>query len=55
MTEAGARGVLQNFAKFNFIKKETQVQVFPFEFCEIFKNTFFTEHHRTTTFDMTNI
>ena len=28
----------------NFIKKETLAQVFSFEFCEIFKNTFFTEH-----------
>ena len=30
--------------KFNFIKKETLVQVFSSEFCEISKNTFFTEH-----------
>ena len=28
----------------NFIKKETLVQVFSCEFCEISKNTFFTEH-----------
>ena len=28
----------------NFIKKETLAQVFLCEFCEIFKNTFFTEH-----------
>ena len=43
------KGVLKNFAKFtgkhlshacNFIKKETLVQVFFCEFCEIFKNTF---------------
>ena len=27
----------------NFIKKETQGQVFTCEFCEISKNTFFTE------------
>ena len=27
----------------NFIKKETLAQVFLCEFCEIFKNTFFTE------------
>ena len=26
---------------FNFIKKETLVQVFSYEFCEISKNTFF--------------
>ena len=30
------------------IKKETLAQVFSFDFCEIFKNTFFTEHLRTT-------
>ena len=28
----------------NFIKKETLAQGFSFEFCEISKNTFFTEH-----------
>ena len=28
----------------NFIKKETLSQVFSCEFCEIFKNTFFTKH-----------
>ena len=32
----------------NFIKKETLAQVFSFEFYEIFKNTFFTEHLWTT-------
>ena len=32
----------------NFIKKETLAQVFSCEFCEIFKNTIFTEHLRTT-------
>ena len=32
----------------NFIKKETLAQVFSCEFCEIFKNTFFTEHLWTT-------
>ena len=32
----------------NFIKKETLVQVFSCEFCEIFKNTYFEEHLRTT-------
>ena len=34
----------------NFIKKETLAQVFSCEFWEIFKNTFFTEHLRATTF-----
>ena len=28
----------------NFIKKESLAQVFSCEFCEIFKNAFFTEH-----------
>ena len=28
----------------NFIKKDSLVQVFSCEFCEISKNTFFTEH-----------
>ena len=31
-----------------FIKKETLAQVFSCEFCEISKNTFFTEHLRAT-------
>ena len=43
------KGVLRNFAKFTgkhllhslfFDKKETLVQVFSCEFCELFKNTF---------------
>ena len=33
---------------YNFIKKETMAQVFFYEFCEFFKNIFFTEHLRTT-------
>ena len=32
----------------NFIKRETLAQVFSCEFWAIFKNTFFTEHLRTT-------
>ena len=32
----------------NFIKKETLAEVLSCEFCEIFKNTFFTEHLWTT-------
>ena len=32
----------------NLIKKETLTQVFSCEFCEIFKNTFFTEDLRAT-------
>ena len=29
---------------YKFINQETLTQVFPCEFCKIFKNTFFTEH-----------
>ena len=31
----------------NFIKKEALVRILLYEFCEIFKNTFFIEHLRT--------
>ena len=49
------KGVLRNFTKFtgndllacSFIKKETLSQVFSWEFCEIYKNIFSTEHLRT--------
>ena len=30
----------------NFVKREALAQVISYEFCEIFKNTFFIEHHR---------
>ena len=36
------------FRKRHFIKKETLTLVFSCEFCEISKNTFFTEHLRAT-------
>ena len=53
------KGVLRNFTKIqvcnkiqpqacNIIKKETLAHVFSCEFCEISKNTFFTEHLRVT-------
>ena len=50
------KGALRNFAKFTrkhlcqslFFTKETLVQVCSCEFCEISKNTFFTEHLLTT-------
>ena len=42
-SEAAARVVLCKKAS-KFIKKETLSQVFSCEFCEISKNTFFTEH-----------
>ena len=34
----------ENTCTCNFIKKETLTQMFSCEFCEISKNTFFTEH-----------
>ena len=37
-----------NLNVYNFIKKKTQAQVFSCKFCEIFMNTFVTEHLRTT-------
>ena len=59
------KGVLINFAKFagehleaeacNFIKKETLAQVFFRESFEISKNTFFTEHLRTTASECSEI
>ena len=49
--EAATRAVLQNKLflctfnqAYNFINKETLVQVFSCEFCKISKNTFFTKH-----------
>ena len=36
-------------------KNETLAQMFSCEFCEIYKNTFFVEHHRTTVFDYSSI
>ena len=38
----------QSTVLLNFIKKETLEQVFSCEFCEISKNTVFTEHLWTT-------
>ena len=35
----------------NFIKKEALGQVFSYEFCEIFKNTFFMEHRHWSFFE----
>ena len=49
------KGVLKNFA--NFAGKhlcwsllETETQVFSYEICEFFKNTYFEKHLRTTAF-----
>ena len=36
----------------NFIKRETLAQLFSYEFCEIFKNKFFTEQLRVTASDI---
>ena len=30
----------------NFIKRETLAQLFSYEFCDIFKKTFFTDYQR---------
>ena len=52
------KGVLKNFEIFtgkhrglktcNFFKKRPPTQVFSCEYCEIFKNTYFEKHLRTT-------
>ena len=39
---------LQLLTMMEYLKKETLAQMFPCEFCEISKNTFFTEHLCTT-------
>ena len=36
-----ADGIFMRAEACNFIKKETLAQVFPYEFCEFPKNTFF--------------
>ena len=59
------KDVLKNFAEFtekhkcqslflseSLNKKETLAQVFPCEFCQIFKNPFFTGHFRATASDI---
>ena len=50
LVRSSHQGVLckKVFEACNFIKKETLAQVFSCEFCEISKNTFFTEHLYTT-------
>ena len=35
----------------NFLKKESLAQMFSYEFCDIFMNTFFTEHIRLVRFE----
>ena len=62
------KGALRSFTKFTgkqlcqslrpatlSVKKETQAQVFSCEFCEISKNTFFTEHLWWLLLDITKI
>ena len=41
-----------SFLDYNFINKETPAQVFSCKFCEIFRSTYFTEHLRTTAFEI---
>ena len=45
------RRLLLTIEACNFIKKETMAQMFSCKCCGIFKNTFFTEHLRTTASD----
>ena len=45
----------ENTCACNFIKKASQALVFSYEFCEISKNTFFTEHAWTTASYLTNL
>ena len=43
--------ILQNSQENTYVrvlKKETVTQIFSCEFCKVYKNTFFTEHLRTT-------
>ena len=68
MVEAAAGGVLwekvflkisQNShehtcARVSYLLERDSGTLFPCEFCEIAKNTFFTEHLRTTTSEMDN-
>ena len=42
------KGIQKKPEACNFIKKDTLAQVLSCEFCEISKNTFFTEHLWTT-------
>ena len=46
--ETTTRGVLKIFRPATFLKKEALAQVFSCKVCEIFKNSFFTQHPRAT-------
>ena len=48
ITESRITTISSDMRICNFIEKETLAQVFSREFCEIFQNTFFTEHLLTT-------
>ena len=52
---ANCKNALKRYEACNFIKKETLAQVFYCKSCEIFKNTFFTEHLRTNASGSINI
>ena len=47
--------ILLNSQENTLLKKETVVQAFPSEFCEIFKNTYFEERLRTADSDSTSV
>ena len=38
----------------DFVEQETPAQLFSYKFCEMFKNTFFTVHFRTTASEYRN-
>ena len=40
---------------YSFIKNEALAQVFSCEFWNIYKNTFFAEHHQTTASDYSSV
>ena len=47
------KGVLGNLKSYNFTKKETLAHLFFCGFCEVSKNTVFTEHLWATAFKQT--
>ena len=49
--ESNAKKWVKGNGVFTIIKKEALVQLFSWVFCEIFKNTFLTEHFRVTAFE----
>ena len=41
------RSITSRYPSCNFLKKETLAQIFSYEFCKIFKNTYFIENLQT--------